>query len=53
MEKAVKVQITKCYLVQILDKAGNELECDYSFVSREDAKKIGERMLKEHNEVIE
>lgn len=51
--KAVKVQITKCYLVQILDKDGYELECDYSFVNKEDAKRIGERMLKEYNEVIE
>ena len=49
MTKATKVQITKCYLVQILDKDGNELACDYSFVSRQGAKELGERMKAEYN----
>lgn len=49
MNKAIKVQITKCYLVQILDKDGNELACDYSFVSRQDAKEIGNRMKADYN----
>lgn len=26
-----KIQITKCYLVQVLDEDGNEVACDYSF----------------------
>ena len=53
MNKAIKVQITKCYLVQILDKDGNELACDYSFVSRQDAKEIGNRMKADYNADIE
>ena len=48
--KAVKVQITRCYLIQILDKDGNELDCDYCFLSRDEAKKAGEQMKKRYNE---
>lgn len=47
--KAVKARITKCYLIEIIDKDGNELESDYSFVSYQDAKKIGQRMKDEYN----
>lgn len=49
MAKATKVRITKCYLIEICDKDGNELECDYSFVSYQDAKKIAQRMKEEYN----
>lgn len=42
----MKVQITKCYLVQIVDEEGNELKCEYVFGDKEDAKKVG-RELKE------
>lgn len=52
MNKAVKVQITKCYLIQILDKDGNELACDYDFVSRQSAQEIGKRMKEAYNEDI-
>ena len=47
--RAEKVQITRCYLVQIVDKDGNELDADYTFVSREDAKKLGQQMIDKYN----
>lgn len=53
MEKATKVRISKCYLIEICDKDGNELACDYSFVSYNDAKKIGQRMKAEYNKEVE
>lgn len=50
MNKAIKVRITRCYLIEIVDKDGNELACEYTFCNREDAKKTGERMIREYNE---
>lgn len=34
----MKTQITKCYLVQILDDEGNELACEYVFGDKNEAK---------------
>lgn len=45
-----KIRITKCYLVELTDDVGNELSCEYSFVSRDDAKRIGERLRREYEE---
>ena len=42
----MKVRITKCYLVQVLDNEGNELESEYVFGDKEDAKAHG-KSLKE------
>lgn len=42
----MKVRITKCYLVQILDADGNELKNEYVFGDKEDAKAHG-KSLKE------
>lgn len=50
MAKATKVRITKCYLVEICDKDGNELESEYTFVSYQDAKKLGQQMINGYNE---
>ena len=41
----MRVEITKCYLVQVLDEDGNELACEYVFGDKEDAKETG-RLLK-------
>lgn len=51
--KATKVRITKCYLVEICDKDGNELESDYTFVSYKDAKKLAQQMKNDYNRRIE
>lgn len=42
----MKVQITKCYLVQIIDNEGNELKNEYVFGDKEIAKETG-RLLKD------
>lgn len=49
----MKVQITKCYLVQILDDNGNELEYEYVFGNKKDADKTGKELKKELKERIE
>lgn len=49
MAKATKVRISKCYLVEICDKDGNELKSEYTFVSYQDAKKLGQQMMNEYN----
>lgn len=42
----MKIQITKCYLVQILDDAGNEIDCDYDFVNtKAEAMETGKEMI--------
>jgi hypothetical protein len=40
----MEVRITKCYLVQVLDEEGNELECEYVFGNKEDAIKHSKEM---------
>lgn len=44
----LRVQITKCYLVQVLDEEGNELRCEYSFCgTKKEAEEIGNNLLKD------
>ena len=52
-QKAVKVRVTRCYLIQLLDNDDNELEFDYSFMSRQDAKQQGLLMMEMYNESID
>lgn len=40
----MKIQITKCYLVQLLDNEGNELQCEYVFGDRQAALREGQTM---------
>lgn len=41
-----KIEITKCYLVQILDEEGNEVASDYDFVpTKKDAERTGREMI--------
>lgn len=43
----MRVEITKCYLVQIKDEEGNELACEYVFGDKEAAKETGRLLKKE------
>ena len=48
----MKVLITKCYLVQVLDDCGNELKCEYVFGNKDEANEVGKRMKEEvENEI--
>ena len=42
----MKTQITKCYLVQILDDEGNEVACEYVFGDKEEAKETARALKK-------
>lgn len=45
---SMEVQVTKCYLVQVLDKDGNELACEYAFTdTKKEAEAVGERLKDE------
>ena len=41
-----KIEVTKCYLVQILDEEGNEVASDYDFVqNKKEAEQTGREMI--------
>lgn len=40
----MKVRITKCYLVEVLDEEGNEVSCEYVFGDKDEAKEAGKRL---------
>ena len=41
-----RVEVTKCYLVQVLDEDGNEVACDYDFVqTKKEAEQTGREMI--------
>ena len=41
-----RVEVTKCYLVQVLDEDGNEVACDYDFVNtKREAEQTGREMI--------
>lgn len=42
----MRVEITKCYLVQVMDEDGNELACEYVFGDKEEAKDTGRQLKK-------
>lgn len=48
----MKVRVTKCYLVQVLDDDGNEVACEYVFGDKEDAKQVGKKLKEDikHND---
>lgn len=43
----MKIRLTKCYLVEIVDSEGNEIESEYVFADRTKSKEYGEEMKKE------
>ena len=47
--KATKVRITKCYLIEICDNDGNELESEYSFMNYQEVKKQAQEMKDDYN----
>jgi hypothetical protein len=47
VENKMKVEITKCYCISVLDKDGNELKVQYEFCDKETAKEIGRQMKEE------
>lgn len=42
----MKIRLTKCYLVEIVDSEGNEIESEYVFADRTKSKEYGEKMKK-------
>lgn len=48
--KAKKIRITKCYLIEICDKEENELTSEYYFGNYKQAKEYSKRMKAEYNE---
>jgi len=43
----LRIKITRAYYVAVEDASGKELVSDFTFLTRDEAKKIGERMKKE------
>ena len=43
----MKIRLTKCYLVEIVDSEGNEIESEDVFADRTKSKEYGEKMKKE------
>lgn len=41
---SIKIRLTKCYLVEIVDSEGNEIESEYVFADRTKSKEYGEKM---------
>ena len=48
----LKLRVTRCYLVEVVDKEGNEIVSDFTFCDRKDTKRIGERLMKEAAEKL-
>lgn len=46
----MKVELTKCYLIQIRDEEGNEIASEYYFADRQDAWERGQQIKKEIKE---
>lgn len=49
----VKVKITKCYLVQVLDEEDNELNSEYVFGDKTFAAQTGKRLKEEAIKAIQ
>lgn len=47
----MKIRVTKCYLVQVLDEDGNEQACEYVFVdTKKEAETRGRELQREAEE---
>ena len=47
----MRVEVTKCFLVQVMDEKGNEIECEYLFCNtKEEAKQRGMQMKEDIKE---
>lgn len=47
MSQKLKVRVSKCYLVQVIDEEGNELDLDYVFTDRKGAEQRGKELKEE------
>ena len=45
--KALKIKITRAYYVAVEDATGKEVASDFTFLTKAEAEKLGERMRKE------
>lgn len=48
-----KIEITKAYLIAIVDKDGNEIDSDWSFLNYNETKKQAEKMLERYKRLEE
>ena len=46
-KKRLRVVIERCYRVTVVDENDDELAEDWTFMSRDDAKALGERLRRE------
>lgn len=44
----IKYRITKCYLIEIVDKDGKEINSDFSFLNYQETKKQAQNMLNDY-----
>lgn len=51
--KKLSVQLTRCYLIQVLDEDGNEVSCEYAFMDRKDAVERGKELRAEAQAELE
>lgn len=50
--KKENIRITRCYLVEYIDKDGKEVESDFCFGTKEDAKKLGNQLKDNYKKQI-
>ena len=46
-EKRLSVKITRAYLVSVVDGTGKEVTSDFTFGTKQDAEKLGEKLKRE------
>lgn len=52
-KKRLRVVVERCYRVSVVDENDDELDDDFCFLTREEAKQAGEEMKRELLEVME
>lgn len=45
--RILHVEIQRAYYIAVVDNSGKEVESDFTFLNKDEAKKIGEKMKKE------
>lgn len=49
----LKIRITKCYLVEIIDEEGNSILCEYVFGDKEEANDVAKSLKESVKQEIE
>lgn len=49
--KDKNIRITRCYLVEYIDKNGKEVESDFCFGTKEDAEKLAMKLKAKHQQI--